>query len=198
MQEIHWKIIFLILWFSAFLIRLPHSRRYKNTRKIEKVKNKRELTLALLAAIGSILLPLIWIISSLFSSFAMELPQAARWAGIGVYLISLWFFYKVHQSLGSNWSPFLEITDKHTLITTGLYQNIRHPMYSQVWLWMFAQWLITSNWMVGVTGLITWSTLYFTRVSTEEKMMLNHFGSAYREYMNQTGRLLPKIKRHWH
>ena len=198
MQEIHWKIIFLILWFSAFLIRLPHSRRYKKTQKIEQVKNKREWILALLAAVGSLLFPFIWAISSLFSSFAMDIPQAARWVGIGVYLISLWLFYKVHQSLGSNWSPLLEITNKHTLVTTGLYRKIRHPMYSQIWLWMIAQWLITSNWMVGITGFITWGTLYFTRVTTEEMMMLKHFGHAYKKYMAQTGRILPRIKRHRH
>jgi protein-S-isoprenylcysteine O-methyltransferase Ste14 len=32
------------------------------------------------------------------------------------------------------------------------------------------------------------------RVVLEEKMMLDRFGEAYRQYMKQTGRLLPRLR----
>jgi protein-S-isoprenylcysteine O-methyltransferase Ste14 len=67
-------------------------------------------------------------------------------------------------------------------------------MYSVIWLWIFAQWLITSNWCNGIIGTMSWAALYFTRVAKEEAMMVAHFGSTYQNYMKTTGRLIPKIR----
>jgi protein-S-isoprenylcysteine O-methyltransferase Ste14 len=91
------------------------------------------------------IIPLIWIFTNMFGWFAMNLPFYVRYFGIGLSLFSLWLFYWVHKTLGRNWSPVLEIRENHQLIKNGPYKKIRHPMYTQIWLWVIAQFLITSN-----------------------------------------------------
>ena len=66
-------------------------------------------------------------------------------------------------------------------------------MYTQIWIWVIAQFLITSNWTVGLSGFIPWSILYFIRVPREEKMMYEEFGEEYLKYMEQTKRVVPKL-----
>jgi len=34
--------------------------------------------------------------------------------------------------------------------------------------------------------------LYFVRIPQEERMMLDHFGNAYRAYCARTGRIVPR------
>jgi protein-S-isoprenylcysteine O-methyltransferase Ste14 len=66
-------------------------------------------------------------------------------------------------------------------------------MYSQIWLWVIAQFLIVSNWIVGIIGIVTWAILYFIRVPKEEALMIKEFGDKYKDYMKETGRIFPKL-----
>ena len=51
---------------------------------------------------------------------------------------------------------------------------------------------LSANWLVGAAYLGTLSLMYGARVSAEEEMMAGRFGDAYRQYMQTTGRLLPR------
>ena len=46
---------------------------------------------------------------------------------------------------------------------------------------------------VLIFGILSWGFLYFTRVFTEGKMMIDCFHDEYKEYMKRTGRIFPKI-----
>jgi protein-S-isoprenylcysteine O-methyltransferase Ste14 len=50
------------------------------------------------------------------------------------------------------------------------------------------------NWLAGFLDLFVSIAFYFLRVRAEEKMMLDTFGDEYREYMNKTGTVFPKLK----
>ncbi len=122
-------------------------------------------------------------------------PHIVRIAGIIIEIFSLWLFYEVHKALGKNWSPVLEIIEDHTLIKQDPYEKIRNPMYTQIWI--IAQFIISSNWILGFVGLIPWSLLYFIRVPKEKKMMQEEFGESYHTYMKQTGRIFPKFMNYY-
>ncbi len=66
-------------------------------------------------------------------------------------------------------------------------------MYIQIWIWVIAQCLISSNWIVGLAGIIPWTLLYFIRVPKEEKMMAREFKAQYLEYAKQTGKIFPRL-----
>jgi protein-S-isoprenylcysteine O-methyltransferase Ste14 len=121
------------------------------------------------------------------------LPAWAGWLGVLFLAGAVLVFWRGHVDLGLNWSPTLEIREKHELITRGIYSVIRHPMYASHWLWVIAQPLLLQNWIAGFLGVLTFIPFYFLRVKAEEQMMLDSFGAQYQEYMKTTGRVLPKV-----
>ena len=88
----------------------------------------------------------------------------------------------------------MEIRQDHKLVTNGIYQRIRHPMYLSLWLLVIAQAMILPNYAAGFTGLLSFAILYFQRVGREERMMLKEFGADYERYVQMTGRLIPKLR----
>jgi len=107
--------------------------------------------------------------------------------------VVLWLFWRSHFDLGRNWSPTLEVREEHTLISNGVYQTIRHPMYMSVCLWCLAQALLLPNWIAGFAGLISFGVMYMLRIGNEEQMMLEQFGDEYQFCMQRTKRLVPYL-----
>lgn len=194
MSEINFKIIFVVLWVLYILIRAPFDTIYKQEEKIKTIRSAKEKILLVLMSLGLLVVPLIWIFTPFLDNFKIEFPVWLRIVGIVISVISLFYFRWIHKTLGANWSPTLEIRKGHQLIKTGPYKTIRHPMYTQIWLWTIAQGLIVSNLFAGFSGILVWAILYFIRVPKEEKMMIENFGDEYLEYMKQTGRVFPKLK----
>ena len=78
------------------------------------------------------------------------------------------------------------------LVTTGIYNYIRHPQYTGFLLITFGMLL---DWATLPT-LIMWPILayMYTRLAKrEEADMLAEFGQQYADYMQRTGRFLPKL-----
>ena len=124
---------------------------------------------------------------------SLNLPAWLRWTGVGFGIASLALLAWSDHHLGKNFSATLRVRDSHTLVESGPYRRIRHPIYTSGTLFAIAMWLVTSNWVVG----LCWSgvfILYAQRIPREEAMMLEEFGESYRDYMSRTGRLMPKIR----
>jgi protein-S-isoprenylcysteine O-methyltransferase Ste14 len=75
-----------------------------------------------------------------------------------------------------------------------VYRRIRHPMYAAIFLFSLAQGLLLDNWLAGWSALATFAVMYLVRLPREEAMMIQQFGQEYRDYMNRTGRLLPRLR----
>lgn len=178
---------------SFAIIRRPHERRNKENKIINDQKGTLEKLLLFLVFIGIMVLPLIYIFTDIFSFANYQLPLGLHVTGIILMTLSLWLFYLAHKDLGQNWSVSLEIRDEHALVTNGIYKNIRHPMYSALWLSAFGQPLLLNNYIAGLSGIVFFGLLYFLRVKEEEAMMEKQFGKEYEAYKERTNRLLPKL-----
>lgn len=66
-------------------------------------------------------------------------------------------------------------------------------MYTHFWIWVIAQGIVLAHALVLVFGIAAWGILYFLRVPKEEEMLIAEFGDEYRNYMNVTGRVIPKF-----
>ena len=192
------KSLFVAIYFLAMvvqiLIRAPLSQRRKSEKiSTRRITSQENLLLALLFA-GMLLLPLIYSATNWLDFANYTLPAWAGWLGVIVMLGALFIFWRSHADLGLNWSPSLEIREKHTLITNGIYGTIRHPMYASQWLWSIAQILLIQNWVAGLIGLAIFAPFYLLRVQAEERLMLDTFGEEYQAYMQRTGGVLPKIR----
>ncbi|OYX74513.1 MAG: hypothetical protein B7Y95_06685 [Rhizobiales bacterium 32-66-11] len=83
--------------------------------------------------------------------------------------------------------------DAHQLVTSGVYAQVRHPMYSAFFLWAVAQALLLPNLLAGFSGLVGFGILFFFRVGQEEAMMRETFGAQYEAYCARTKRIIPGL-----
>jgi protein-S-isoprenylcysteine O-methyltransferase Ste14 len=124
--------------------------------------------------------------------FSFPLPAWLRWTGFAFGLVTVIFWTWTQVTLDTQWSAQLQLTKDHKLITTGPYARIRHPLYAGVFGWCVALSLLTANWIfVAACALSIMGLLW--RIPKEEQMMIEAFGDEYKNYMQRTGRLFPKL-----
>jgi protein-S-isoprenylcysteine O-methyltransferase Ste14 len=81
---------------------------------------------------------------------------------------------------------------EHTLVTTGPYRWIRHPFYTSAALAILGNSLAAANWFIFSAGSLVF-VLMAIRVRKEEENLIARFGDDYRNYMQRTGRFLPRL-----
>ena len=189
--------IFEFFYWAAIVvemvIRAPINKERKKEKMTEQRVSSQEKNLLLLLLLGMFIVPLIYSASNWLDFANYTLPTWAGWVGVVLIVLALIVFWRAHADLKTNWSPSLEIREKHELITRGIYGYIRHPMYASQWLWVLAQPLLLQNWLAGWLDLVVFIFFYLLRVRAEEKMMIDAFGEQYKEYMKKVGGVFPKF-----
>lgn len=122
----------------------------------------------------------------------LPFPQWLRLSGIGLAIVCLPFLLWVHHALGKYWSVHLKIRQDQKLVTTGPYKHIRHPMYVVLFLFIVAVGLFSASLLIAILNILL-VAVYCKRITKEEQMMTERFGSEYRQYMQRTGRFIPKL-----
>jgi protein-S-isoprenylcysteine O-methyltransferase Ste14 len=123
---------------------------------------------------------------------ALPLPAWLRWVGAGLVAAAIPLEYWMFSSLGKNVTDTVATRQEHTLVTHGPYRWIRHPLYTFGFLAFAGFTLLLANWFTGLAGLIAISVLAI-RTPIEEAKLIERFGDEYREYMQRTGRFLPRL-----
>jgi len=115
-----------------------------------------------------------------------------RWFGLALYaaggIVRLWPVFV----LGRRFSGLVAIQRDHTLVTTGIYQRIRHPSYLGVLIIMLGWALVFRS---GVGVLLTALVLVplVARMNAEEALLQSQFGAEYDAYRARTWRLIPYV-----
>jgi len=94
--------------------------------------------------------------------------------------------------LGRSWSNQIKIYEHHTLVTTGVYSVIRHPLYATFIVMFFGNALMYSNWLAALLTAAVFVPMMDFRARQEEKILSETF-DGYAEYMKTTGRLFAKF-----
>ncbi len=186
------KIIYFIELMVATTIRKIYTSGKKESNLIIQKKSTIELIFLVLNGVGMIV-PIIYVFSSVLDFANYSLPNWLGWAGIVIFALAIWLLWRSHHDLGRHWTVTVALRDDHELITSGVYRYIRHPMYSAHLLWAIAQIMILHNWIAGYSFLIVQIPFYLIRIKNEEAMMIEQFGDAYKTYMEETDRLIPKL-----
>ncbi|MFX0088639.1 MAG: methyltransferase [Candidatus Hodarchaeota archaeon] len=203
-EDLAFRILFITLW-TVFLgvrgyygrqARIPGQRRSRQERWREMVRYERihlvilRLVLFYLLIVFIILYAFIpyWLVWS-----QLPFPSWLRWIGVGLGIMAVPFLIWIGRALGKHVSATLEIKEGHSLVTSGPYDRVRHPMYTVYLTFNFAMVFVSANWLLILLIIMGLFLLYW-RISAEEQMMLDRFGDEYRTYMKSTGRLLPRIR----
>lgn len=78
------------------------------------------------------------------------------------------------------------------LVTVGPYSILRHPNYAGIiYMNIACLLLFRSFWLLPI--IIVFIGFWFLEARYEERILINKFGKAYKEYMIYTGMFLPKL-----
>jgi protein-S-isoprenylcysteine O-methyltransferase Ste14 len=186
------KIIYFIQLMIAIIIRKSYERKY--IRLDVEVQKKSTIELALLGLNGiGMIIPVVYVFSSWMDFANYNLSVWLGWVGVVLFSFAILLLWRSHHDLGRNWTPTVAKRYNAELITSGVYKHIRHPMYTAHLIWAVAQIMILHNWIAGYSFLIVQVPFYFIRIKNEERMMIEQFGAAYKDYMKKTSRLIPKL-----
>jgi protein-S-isoprenylcysteine O-methyltransferase Ste14 len=186
------KAIILASSIVMVIIRAPHGQRSRGVKVVKSRRGTLEIALLTLAWLA-FFVPLVWVVAPVFAFADYPLRPAPLLAGVVCLAVGLWLFFRSHADLGTNWSLTLEVREKHQLVTHGIYQHIRHPMYLALLVYGLGQALVVPNWIAGPSYAVAMAVLFALRFTREERMMLDEFGSDYEAYMRRTRRLLPGV-----
>ena len=120
----------------------------------------------------------------------MPLPVGVRLAGVPVALAGIFLFGWMFRHLGLNVTSTSAPRANATLVTSGPYRWVRHPMYSAALLLAIAATLFTANVIMLIGGLGMF-VLLAARSRVEEGRLIERFGEAYRSYQRTTAAFFP-------
>jgi len=186
---------FIVLFLAMAAVRIFYRLKARTGRKEQKTAEPAAWLVRILMG-GPVMLA-IWVYlfrPRMLNWSSLPLPPAWRWTGAVIFAGSVAGLAWVHLALGKNFSSELRIRSDQTLVTSGPYRYVRHPMYSAFLLMFFGMGLLAANWFIGTAGLIVIILIMLFRVPREEEMMVNTFGDQYRRYASATDRFLPRLR----
>ena len=186
------EVVFLAGFVVGSVVRKIFTAGRRGIKAEKKCGSILDIILVGIAGVG-MAVPLLYLFTPWLDFANYNLPGWCGWVGTAAFAGAIFMLWRSHADLGRNWSATLRITQQHSLVTSGVYRHVRHPMYTAHLLWAIAQGLLLANWIAGWAFLLLSLPLYLMRIPKEEQMMLENFGEEYREYMNRTGRLIPRM-----
>lgn len=146
--------------------------------------------------IGGLILwlsPFVYLINPAWMAWSkVGLPEGVRWLGVGIGVVGVFGIYWLFSSIGSGITPTSATRKEHTLVTTGIYRYIRHPLYTFGASMFVSFGMMADNWFIALLGILTFIAMAI-RTPKEEANLVEKFGDEYRAYMQRTGRFLPKL-----
>jgi protein-S-isoprenylcysteine O-methyltransferase Ste14 len=140
----------------------PEARRTKSERNVSTTAN------------------LVWLIALIYSLFLpFKLHTLWFYIGLIVFVIGLIF-------LGSATMSFMT-TPVDELITKGIYQVSRHPMYLSTFLICIGTGTATASWIFMLMSLLM-AYCFRGEALIEERVCLEQYGRDYQEYTNRVPR----------
>lgn len=132
-----------------------------------------------------------------FSFFSRDsvvsLPSLSFYAGITAVLLGICVRQWAVATLGRFFSPLIGIQAGQVVIRNGPYRLVRHPSYTGLLMIEGGVGLATQS-LVGLLAiLLTFAVIFGYRIAVEERMLMTELDGSYREYMEETKRLIPYL-----
>jgi protein-S-isoprenylcysteine O-methyltransferase Ste14 len=120
------------------------------------------------------------------------LPEGAIVAGFGAALVIVGLAIAVwaRRHLGANWSGYAALKEEHTLIRSGPYRAIRHPIYTGLLLALLGTAVASGTWR-ALLGFALALIVFLHRIRLEEALMTATFPQEYGRYRGESWALLP-------
>jgi len=112
--------------------------------------------------------------------------------GFVLGLSGLLLCWRAQQEMGNSWRVGIDRQKKTELVTTGVFQKIRNPTYSGLFL------ICTGSFMIFPTiSLMVWVIVFYIsiefQVRIEEEYLTGSYGEQYTQYYKITKRYIPYL-----
>jgi len=190
-------VTFTILYLAMATVRAYYKIKARSAVRIERTAEPVATLLRIVVGAPVFLATLTYVVHPQTVRWAsFPLPPAWRWAGAVLFALALIGLVWIHAALGKNFSSTLVIRSDQTLVISGPYRYVRHPMYTDIFVMCIGMGLLAANWFIGIGGVLLIVLIVAFRIRREEAMMVQAFGDQYRDYAAVTGRFLPRMRTH--
>jgi len=114
------------------------------------------------------------------------------WIGVAVLAAGLAFAVWARRHLGSNWSGTVTLKRDHSLVRTGPYGWVRHPIYTGLLLAFIGTAITMGTWRALLATAILAASL-IRKLHIEEQWMRELFKDEYVRYAAQVPALIPLV-----
>lgn len=134
-----------------------------------------------------------WLLSRGIGRVASPGPRwssAALLVGTAMVVVGATVNVLGRHNLGRNWANQVTVYESQTLVTSGLYAWLRHPLYASL-IWMFVGASLAYHNAAAMAA--TWAVFVpamYLRSSQEEALLSERF-AEYPAYRARTGRFFP-------
>jgi hypothetical protein len=194
-DPLYWFVFWFVIagWFAfaaAFLFR-------KRPEKVSgPVRRNGSLWGVLLTGVG---MALVWWVrrpvGSAIIPGSIELSYLLDVVACLLTIASIGLVLAAVRSLGKQWNVRAMLVDQHTLVTTGPYAIVRHPIYTGILGVMIATGLVNTYWFVVLAALAFGFAGTTMRIRQEELLLQEQFGPEFEAYKNAVPAFLPWFSR---
>ena len=119
------------------------------------------------------------------------MPRAIVWIGVVVFLLAYCLFGEVLRE-NQYLSRVIEVQEDQTVVDTGLYGVVRHPMYTATVL-LFLSMPLVLNSLISFIIMLAYIPIIVKRIKNEEEVLETEL-KGYKEYKQKVKyRLIPFI-----
>ena len=136
--------------------------------------------------VATLLVPVMEVIS--ISLNISNLPLIVRYVGIIIAILGDIVFVISVWTMKDSWRAGVSPTDKTELVTTGIYQISRNPVFLGFDLVYIGVCLMFFNWLLFLVSVFTMIMFHLQIVNVEEDFLLDSFGEDYIAYKKKVNR----------
>jgi len=117
---------------------------------------------------------------------------SVAFAGLIVACLGIAFAIWARMTLGSNWSGAVTIKQNHTLVQSGPYRIVRHPIYTGLLIALTGS-AMQYGYLRSLCGVLLAGFGFWLKSLFEEQYMTHRFGDQYLIYRQRVRALVPFI-----
>jgi protein-S-isoprenylcysteine O-methyltransferase Ste14 len=177
-------------WIIFFLVWIVMAFRVKGTLKRQSARGR-----AIQVVLGGLAYILLFTDTFAWGSLALRLVPAQPWwkiPGAALTYAGIAFTIWARIVLGGNWSSDVTLKKGHSLVRSGPYALVRHPIYSGLLLAMLGTALVVAE-VHAFLGVAAACLAWRLKFREEERFMTEQFGLEYEEYRRRTPALVPFV-----
>jgi protein-S-isoprenylcysteine O-methyltransferase len=112
--------------------------------------------------------------------------------GYGLLLAGMAFAGWARLFLGSNWSSNVTLKEDHTLVRSGPYRIVRHPIYTGLLVALLGTAIAVGE-LRCFLGVVLAAIAWKVKSVSEETLMMQQFGEQYASYRKEVKGLVPYL-----